>query len=132
MQKLRRLALIGFLLALTAVTAAPAAAEDATVKKQTVPCGVGWDAGPIVWDDECDVTNIRSANGGITLVIHGQVPEDRFDDFAASGVRHFSVGCWVNYLFVRDDGEAPVVVDSVIHFTPNGRMTQTCHFRPTA
>jgi hypothetical protein len=117
------------------VVAAPA---GAVTVNEVYPCNVGWDAasgdlyqGAI--DDSCQVTNVRTANGGFTQVLHGQVPADWMDAFRAAGSpSSFATGCLVNYGWLmkyhqgEDWGPLMVFTTSVRHFTPDGKMTEVC------
>lgn len=137
MKMMRRLALVGSLAMVMAVlTAVPAGADsDGAVVRTSSgvwACGVGFDAdslGDLDWD--CDIVNIARPNGGYTLVIHAQVQEDRMADFQASGVRHYETECLASYLFNFQEPFADQArVDSVRHFTPDGKMTETCNYQP--
>ncbi len=116
--------------------ATPAGAEGAQIIHREAFCSVGFDADD-AFDEACDVINVHQPDGGYTLVIHGQVQPHDMERFLASGVRHYSAEwsageCFAAYLFVVDEGHAPVWSDSVRHFTPDGRMTETCHYRPSS
>ena len=123
---------MGVLVALVAVVALPASADGAEVKHRTNLCSVGWSDSDDAIDPACEVVNVFDANGGYTLVLHGQVPDEDLAAFQASGVRQYATSCFAAFLFVVDDGHAPVFVDSVRHFTPDGKMTETCHYKINA
>ena len=129
MRKLRNLGLVGVLVVMVGVVALPASADDAEVKHQTHLCSVGWSLTDNPIDPECEIVNVSRANGGYTLVVHGQVPDGDLATFQASGVRHYATSCFAAFLFVVQDGHAPVFVDSVRHFTPDGKMTETCNYK---
>ncbi len=105
------------------------ASEGAQVKHRTGVCGVGWSAED-VRDDECEILNVSRPGGGYSLILIGQVPDSELADFQASGVRTYQTSCFAAYLFVVEDGHTPVFVDSVRHFTPDGKMTETCNYLP--
>jgi len=106
-------------------------AAGAVTKQETTRCGVEWaeDLG-IIWYPNCKVTNVRDEDGGWTLFLYGRIPDNELEAFKAAKVTEFVTKCWVNYLFVVREGDEPVVVDSVRHFTPDGEMTETCRFEP--
>jgi hypothetical protein len=117
---------------LSAVFWAPAAAAGSgaqVIHKEAVPCDVGWseDVGMIMTDD-CWGTNVKTPNGRYVLTLHGQIPDDRMDEF--DGPLHYMSGCWSNWFFVYDEGEEPAFTHSVRRFTPNGQMTEICIFSP--
>lgn len=105
-------------------------ANDA-VRQEVIECGVNWAENlGIILDPDCNVTNVRHEDGGWTLFLYGRVPEDQMAAFEAADVSEFAATCWVNYLFVVQDGQEPIVVDSVREFTPDGEMTEICRFAP--
>jgi hypothetical protein len=115
-------------------SAAPAGAEGAEIIRREAPCSVAFDNAERALDPECDVINIHHPDGGYTLVLHGQVQDGDMEAFVASGVRRYSAEwpageCFAAYLFVVDEGHTPVWSDSVRHFTPDGQMTETCHYQ---
>ena len=126
---------LSILITVLAVLLVPvsASADDldgAEVDHRTHLCSVGWGDGDFI-DPACEIINVSQPNGGYTLVLHGQVPD--LAAFQASGVRHFETTCFVAYLFVVFHSHPSVgLVDSVRHFTPDGKMTETCQFTPTA
>ena len=144
MAKTKIATLLGALVVLMAVLAVPASADsvDGAVVKHSDgvwACSVGFDEtdsfDDLDWD--CDIVNVFHPDGGYTLVIHAQVQEHRLADFQVSGVRHYSPDwpegeCFAAYLFVVEDGHTPVWSDSVRHFTPDGKMAETCHYKPSA
>ncbi len=142
MVKKKVFALVGVLVVLMAAMAVPASADsaDGAIVKHSDgvwACSVGFDEtdGLDDSDSDCDIVNISHPDGGYTLVIHAQVQPHRMDDFQASGVRHYSADgpngdCFAAYLFVVEDGHMKVWSDSVRHFTPDGKMTETCHYMP--
>jgi hypothetical protein len=143
MKNAKRFALVGALVMLMAVIAVPATAGNnggAIVKHSDgeYPCSVGFDDTNSQADDDwdCDIVNIFHPDGGYTLVIHAQVQDHMMDDFRESGVRRYSSEfpageCFAAYLFFVEDGHTPVWSDSVRRFTPDGKMTETCHYRPS-
>jgi hypothetical protein len=133
-RKASSLYLILIATALAFALATPAAADSAQVIHRTALCSVGFDSDDAV-DLDCDVVNIARPNGGYTLVIHGQVQPDDMERFLASGVRRYSAEwpegeCLASYLFFVEEGHDKVYTDSVRHFTPNGKMTEICHYKP--
>lgn len=119
--------LAGLLALLLVAVSVPAMAENVVKEEHAWPCDVNWtNSGGMVLGD-CDVVNIQYDNGGFTLALQGQVPDEHLAAFQASGVTDFAAGCWVNFLFVAEDGQDPVTVSSVRHFTSDGAMTQDCH-----
>lgn len=127
---MRRLAVLGSLVMLVGV-AVPAAAGGGAqvVHKEAVPCDVGWsdDVGPVTTED-CWGTNVKTPDGRYVLVLKGQIPDERMDEF--DGPLQQATACWANWFFVRDDSEEPAVTDSVRRFTPDGQMTEVCIYSP--
>lgn len=105
------------------------ASERAQLKHRTGVCAVGW-SDQDVRDDKCEILNLSRPNGGYSLILVGQVPDSDLPSFQASGVRTYGTSCFAAYLFVVEDGHTPVFVDSVRHFTPDGKMTETCNYVP--
>jgi hypothetical protein len=143
-ERSRRIPILFLTLAATVLVvafAAPAAADGAQVIHRTAQCSIAFDGyteslGFGYDDPECDVINIHRPNGGYTLIVHGQVIPEFMDRFLESGVRKYSAQwsegeCFAAYLFVVDEGHTPVWTDSVRRFTPDGKMTETCHYKPT-
>jgi hypothetical protein len=101
------------------------------VKQAITRCGVQWsqDLG-IIWDPECSVINVRHDDGAWTLFLYGRIPADQMEAFRAANVSEFAAECWVNYLFVVEEGAEPIIVESLREFTPDGEMTEICRFVP--
>lgn len=125
---MRRTILAGMVVLTLLVGSLPALANPVVKMEVSWPCAVGWatdNAGLAAPD--CEVENIKYDNGGYTLTLKGQIPADQLAAFQASGVTEFATQCWVNFLFVVQDGEDPIAVDSVRHFTADGEVTEHCH-----
>jgi hypothetical protein len=118
--------LAGLVAVLLVAMSVPAMAGNVVKEEKAWSCDVNWTTGDFVLAD-CEVVNIQFDNGGFTLTLHGQVPDEHLAAFQASGVTDFATKCWVNFLFVVQDGQDPVTVSSVRHFTPDGAMTEHCH-----
>jgi hypothetical protein len=121
------------------VPAAAAEPPGAVVVGEPYPCIVGWDEASTqlntgVYDESCQVTNVRQPNGIFTQVLKGQIPADEMDAFRAAGSPSSFApsGCLVNYGWLmkyhqgEDWGPLMVFTSSVRHFTPDGRMTEVC------
>lgn len=122
-----RIILSGLVALLIVGLPAPAAAGNVVKEEQAWPCDVNWiNSGDMVLAD-CEVVNIQYDNGGFTLDLRSQVPDEHLDAFQAAGVTDLTATCWANFLFVVQDGQDPVTVSSVRHFTPDGVMTEHCH-----
>ena len=91
------------------------------------PCRATWggatNVGPVTTED-CWGTNVKTPDGRYVLVLKGQIPDERMDEF--DGPLQQATACWANWFFVRDDSEEPAVTDSVRRFTPDGQMTEVC------
>jgi hypothetical protein len=123
---MRKTMLGGLVAVLLIAISVPVMAGNVVKEEKAWPCDVNWTSGDLLLVD-CEIENIEYDNGGFTIDLHGQVPPERLAAFKASGVTDFATKCWVNYLFVDQDGQIPVTVSSVRHFTSDGAMTEHCH-----
>jgi len=136
MRKLTHLIVACLACVLAVGTAAPVAAETSDVLHITAPCAVGWDddssaPGSGAADESCDVQNVRTADGGYLLTLHGQIPGALMNAFRAAGSpSSYHTGCLANYGFLYEahdfDPSLFVFTSSVRHFTPDGQMTEVC------
>lgn len=123
---MRKTMLGGLVAVLLIAISVPVMAGNVVKEEKAWPCDVNWTSGDLLLVD-CEIENIEYDNGGFTIDLRGQVPPERLAAFKASGVTSFATACWVNYLFVDQDGHDPVTVSSVRHFTSDGAMTEHCH-----
>jgi len=123
---MRKRVLTGLVAVLLLVPSVPAMAGNVVKEEKSWPCDVSWTSGNPV-SAGCEVVNTQFDNGGFTITLHGQIPDEHLAAFQASGVTDFATMCWVNFLFVVQDGQDPVTVSSVRHFTSGGAMTEHCH-----
>lgn len=142
----RSFLLIAIAVALLVATAVPGIAKPGggadVAHFDELNCNVSWYEADI-GDPYCQVHNVRTADGAYHLVLHGQIPDEDMDDFVTGGApKTFEGDCLANYgllaeVFGTEPGVWPddwrdeaVFTTSVRRFTPDGKMTEVCHYKP--
>jgi hypothetical protein len=137
----RSFLLIAIAVAVLVATAAPGIAKPGggadVAHFDELGCDVAWYGAELglIADPACRVHNVRTADGAYHIVLHGQIPDEWMDEFIDDGApKTFEAGCLANYGLLVAAGWPEdmewVFGTGVRRFTPDGKMTEVCHYTP--